>query len=132
MADRRTNGVARVAACNAEPSGLGAALTVTGQFDLVLDLLETVFGGDSTTPVSKGAVVNFYHRAAAATREMVVVSRTAGAISRLAIGAKDRIDLALVGQATEIAVDSRETDSGLGGAKLLVKFLGGQCAIPGR
>ena len=89
---------------------LFALLACSDQLGLVLDAAESVFGADLTSPVLERAVVNLDDRAALAADQVVVMAVAAGAVGGLAAGAANRVDLAVLGQAAEVAVDRRKAD----------------------
>lgn len=76
----------------------------------MLDSCEAVLCTDPTTPVADRAVVELNNPAAFAADQVVVVTVSAGAERHLAARATDRIDLTVLCQAVEIAVDRREPD----------------------
>lgn len=91
----------------------------------MLDADESVFVRDLLAPVVERAVVQFDDLAALAADEMVVMTRRAGAVSHLAIGTTDRIDLAVFGEASEISIDRRQSDR----VERFVQFLRGHRVI---
>ncbi len=64
-------------------------------------------------------------RAAVAADQVVMVAVAAGAIGGLAVGAADRVDLAVFFEAAEVAVDSCEADL----VEALVKLMRGERAV---
>jgi hypothetical protein len=88
----------------------------------VLDSAESVFIADLTAPLSERAVMNFYDRAAVTADQVVMVTVGARAVGRFAVRAADRIDLAVLFEATEVAVNGGKPDL----VESLVQLLRGQ------
>lgn len=101
----------------------------TCQFGVMLDFAEAVFGGDPAAPLRQSAIVQFDNPAAFATDQVMVVTVRAGAVRRLTRRAGDRIDLALLGHATEVAVDGRQADCVIGSAQVFMQLLGAERAV---
>ena len=91
----------------------------------MLDAAESVFIADLTTPFAERAVVNFHDRAAIATDQVMMVAVPAGAVCGLAVGAADRIDLTVLFETAEIAVDGGQADL----VEALVQLLRSQRAL---
>lgn len=64
-------------------------------------------------------------RSALATDQMVVMAVGAGAVRSLAIGTTDRVDLVVLFEATEVAVNRGQSDF----VETFVQLLGGQSAV---
>lgn len=97
----RTAGALAPRAVGAEPDQLGA----------VLDLREAVAIGHAPRPVVEAAVADLLDPPAGATRQMVVMAASTEQKRLFSGVAANRVGLALVGKALEVAVDGREADA---------------------
>ena len=89
----------------------GAAGAQAHELGAMLDVHEAVAGGHGRGPVVEPAVAYLLHPAAAAAREVVMVAAAADQERLLAALAPERVRLALVGEALEVAVDGGEADT---------------------
>lgn len=91
----------------------------------MLDAAESVLVADLTTPLAERAVVYLDDRAAVAADQVVVMAMGAGTIGRLAVRTANRVDLVVLFEAAEVAVDRGEADL----VESLVELLRGQGAV---
>ncbi len=76
----------------------------------MFDSRKPVFGADLPTPITEAAIVDLNHLPTFAADQVVVVSMTAGAVSRLATRPTDRVDRTVLGKPAEVAIDGRQPD----------------------
>ena len=81
------------------------------QLRAVLDLREAVTGGDVAGPVVETAVAHLLDPPALAACEVVMVAAAAQQEGDLAVVAAQRVGIALVGEALQVAVDGRQANA---------------------
>lgn len=109
-------------------AGGRAGLAGAQQLGLMFDVFETVIGGDLAAPIGECAVVNLDDAAAFAAGQVMVMTGATGAVGGLPVRAANRVDVALVCEPAQVAVDGRQADT----AQLVVQFLRGQRAVTAR
>ncbi|MFY9487578.1 MAG: hypothetical protein WAP35_02625 [Solirubrobacterales bacterium] len=97
----------------------------------MLDLFKPVLTGDLATPIRERAVVQFDDPAALAASQMVVMPAAAGTVRGFSAGPTNGVDVAVIGKAAEVAINSRQPNPGVCRTELLMQFLRGQRAIAG-